>query len=111
KEIAEHMMLVDLARNDVARIAKAGTRHVSELMSVRKYARVMHLVSRVTGKLRHGLDALHALSACLNMGTLTGAPKIRAMQLLREAEATKRGPYGGTIGWIAGNGEMDSAIV
>jgi anthranilate synthase component 1 len=71
----------------------------------------MHLVSSVRGRLRSGLDALDALKACLNMGTLTGAPKIRAMQLLRDAEKTKRGPYGGTIGWLSGDGEMDSAIV
>ncbi|MCY7270494.1 MAG: anthranilate synthase component 1 [Sphingomonas bacterium] len=111
KETAEHMMLVDLARNDVARVSVSGTRRVAKLMSVERYARVMHLVSSVTGSLRAGLDALHALQACLNVGTLTGAPKIRATELLRETEATKRGPYGGAIGWLNGEGMMDTAVV
>ncbi len=111
KELAEHMMLVDLARNDVARISVAGTRRVAKLMSVERYARVMHLVSSVTGHLRAGLDAFDALAACLNVGTLTGAPKIRAMQLLRETERTRRGPYGGAVGWINGAGGMDTAVV
>jgi len=111
KELAEHMMLVDLARNDVARVSVAGTRRVARLMSVERYARVMHLVSSVTGTLRLGLDALHALQACLNVGTLTGAPKIRAMELLRLTERTKRGPYGGAIGWVNGEGLMDTGVV
>ena len=111
KETAEHMMLVDLARNDVARVSISGTRQVAKLMSVERYARVMHLVSSVTGSLRAGLDALHALQACLNVGTLTGAPKIRATELLRETEATKRGPYGGAIGWLNGAGMMDTGVV
>lgn len=111
KESAEHMMLVDLARNDVARVSVSGSRRVARLMSVERYARVMHLVSSVTGRLRPGLDALHALQACLNVGTLTGAPKLRATQLLRETEASKRGPYGGAIGWIDGTGMMDTGVV
>lgn len=111
KELAEHMMLVDLARNDVARMSIPGTRRVRKLMSVERYARVMHLVSSVTGSLRTGYDALHALQACLNVGTLTGAPKIRATQLLRQAEVTKRGPYGGAIGWLNGDGLLDSGVV
>jgi anthranilate synthase component 1 len=111
KETAEHMMLVDLARNDVARVSAPGTRRVAKLMSVERYARVMHLVSSVTGTLRQGLDMLHALQACLNVGTLTGAPKIRATQLLREIEITKRGPYGGAIGWLNGEGMMDTGVV
>jgi anthranilate synthase component 1 len=111
KEAAEHMMLVDLARNDVARVSRAGTRRVEKLLGVERYARVMHLVSSVTGALRPGMDALDALQACLNVGTLTGAPKIRATQLLRETEITKRGPYGGAIGWLNGEGMMDSAVV
>jgi anthranilate synthase component 1 len=111
KELAEHMMLVDLARNDVGQISLPGTRRVGKLMTVERYARVMHLVSSVTGSLRTGYDALHALQACLNVGTLTGAPKIRATQLLREAEVTKRGPYGGAIGWLRGDGMMDSGVV
>jgi anthranilate synthase component 1 len=111
KELAEHMMLVDLARNDVARVSLPGTRRVSKLLTVERFARVMHLVSSVTGTLRPGLDAFDALAACLNVGTLVGAPKIRAMQLLRQHEATRRGPYGGAIGWIAGDGRMDTAVV
>lgn len=111
KEQAEHVMLVDLARNDIARISQPGTRRVTQMMAVERYARVMHLVSRVTGKLRQGLDSIDALKACLNMGTLTGTPKIRATELLRRAERTKRGPYGGAIAWLSGDGSMDSAIV
>jgi anthranilate synthase component 1 len=111
KEVAEHMMLVDLARNDVARVSRPGTRRVARLMTIERYARVMHLVSSVVGLLRPGLDALHTLQACLNVGTLTGAPKIRATELLRETEITKRGPYGGAIGWINGEGLMDTGVV
>ena len=111
KELAEHMMLVDLARNDVARVSLTGTRRVAKLLTVERFARVMHLVSSVTGTLRPGLDGFDALAACLNVGTLVGAPKIRAMQLLREAEARRRGPYGGAIGWIAADGRMDTAVV
>lgn len=111
KENAEHMMLVDLARNDVARVSKPGTRHVADLLRVDRYSHVMHLVSRVRGELRDGLDALHAYQASMNMGTLTGAPKIRAMQLLREHEAGRRGYYGGAIGYLRGDGSFDTAIV
>lgn len=111
KECAEHMMLVDLARNDVARVSDPGTRHVAALMRVERYARVMHLVSSVVGRLRGQYDAIHALIACLNVGTLSGAPKLRATQLLRSVEATRRGPYGGAIGWIAGDGTMDTGVV
>jgi anthranilate synthase component 1 len=84
---------------------------VAKLMTVERYARVMHLVSSVIGLLRPGLDALHALQAGLNVGTLTGAPKIKAMELLRKYERTKRGPYGGAIGWLNGEGHMDTGIV
>lgn len=111
KELAEHMMLVDLARNDVARVSAPGTRRVSKLLTVERFARVMHLVSSVTGRLAPGLDAFDALAACLNVGTLTGAPKIRAMQLLRTLEATRRGPYGGAVGWVNAAGAMDTAVV
>ncbi|WP_114954806.1 anthranilate synthase component 1 [Sphingosinicella terrae] len=111
KEAAEHMMLVDLARNDVARVSRPGTRRVAKLLTVERYARVMHLVSSVTGTLRPGMDALDALQSGLNVGTLTGAPKIRATELLRQTEITKRGPYGGAIGWINGDGMMDTAVV
>lgn len=111
KELAEHTMLIDLARNDVARVSEPGTRVVSELMAVERYSHVMHLVSRVRGQLRAGLDALHAYQASLNMGTLTGAPKVRAMQLLRAVEPTARGPYGGAVGYLDAHGNLDTAIV
>ena len=111
KESAEHMMLVDLARNDVARVSEPGTRHVAQLMTLEKYARVMHLVSSVKGVLAKRYDALHALQACLNPGTLSGAPKLKATELLRIYERTRRGPYGGSIGWLNGEGAMDTGIV
>lgn len=111
KENAEHMMLVDLARNDVARISEAGTRHVADLLKVDRYSHVMHLVSRVVGQLRNNLDALHAYQACMNMGTLTGAPKIRAMQLIRGVEGARRGSYGGAVGYLTGEGTLDTCIV
>jgi anthranilate synthase component 1 len=111
KEVAEHMMLVDLARNDVARISLPGTRRVARLMSVERYARVMHLVSSVKGALAIGFDALHALQACLNVGTLSGAPKLKATELLRRAERTRRGPYGGAVGWLNGEGAMDTGVI
>jgi anthranilate synthase component 1 len=111
KELAEHMMLVDLARNDVARVSRPGTRRVSKLLTVDRYQHVMHLVSEVTGELDGGLDSLHAYAASLNMGTLVGAPKIRAAALLREHEYTKRGPYGGAVGYLTHGGDMDTAII
>ncbi|MFA0439765.1 anthranilate synthase component I [Vibrio sp. 10N.286.49.C2] len=111
KENAEHMMLVDLARNDVARISEPGTRHVASLLQTDRYSHVMHLVSRVVGQLRLDLDALHAYQACMNMGTLTGAPKIRAMQLIRQVEQQTRGSYGGAVGYMNGIGDMDTCIV
>lgn len=111
KEQAEHMMLVDLARNDVARISEAGTRHVANLLQVDRYSHVMHLVSRVVGKLRGDLDALHAYQACMNMGTLSGAPKVRAMQLIRDVEQCRRGAYGGAVGYLTGKGDLDTCIV
>jgi anthranilate synthase component 1 len=111
KEAAEHMMLVDLARNDVARVSRPGTRHVSHLMSLEKYARVMHLVSSVKGVLAEHHDALHALQACLNVGTLSGAPKLKAIELLRGYERTRRGAYGGAIGWLNGEGALDTGVV
>uniref|UniRef100_UPI00286BC548 chorismate-binding protein n=1 Tax=Sphingomonas sp. TaxID=28214 RepID=UPI00286BC548 len=111
KEIAEHMMLVDLARNDVARVAEPGTRRVAGLLGVERFARVMHLVSRVEGRLEPDRDAIDALIACGTCGTLSGAPKLRALELIREAEVSPRGPYGGAVGWIAGDGSMDTSIV
>lgn len=111
KEVAEHMMLVDLARNDVARVSVPGTRRLTRLLTTERYSHVMHLVSEVTGTLRPGLDALHAYAACANMGTLVGAPKVRAAELLRAHELGKRGIYGGAIGWLSHDGTFDSAIV
>ena len=111
KEVAEHLMLVDLARNDVARVAKEGTRRVARLLDVERFARVMHLVSRVEGELGAGKDAIDAIRACLNVGTLSGAPKLRAIELIRSVEGSARGPYGGAIGWICGDGRMDSAVI
>lgn len=111
KEKAEHLMLVDLARNDVARISVPGSRYVKELLKVDRYSHVMHLVSRVVGTLKPELDALHAYQACMNMGTLVGAPKIRAAELIRQVEGKRRGSYGGAVGYLAGNGDFDSCIV
>ena len=111
KETAEHMMLVDLARNDVARVSRPGTRRVTRLLTVDRYAHVMHLVSEVQGELATEHDALHAYAAAMNMGTLVGAPKIRAAQILREVEATRRGAYGGAVGYLTHDGAMDTAIV
>ncbi|UCX05182.1 anthranilate synthase component 1 [Shewanella glacialimarina] len=111
KELSEHLMLVDLARNDIARISLSGSRKVPELLKVDRYSHVMHLVSRVTGQLRGDLDALHAYQACMNMGTLVGAPKVRASQLVRQAEQARRGSYGGAVGYLNGLGDMDTCIV
>ncbi len=111
KEIAEHTMLVDLARNDIARISKPGTRYVDEPYTIEKYSHVQHLVSNVRGVLKDDLDALHAYLATMNMGTLTGAPKVEAMKLIRIYEKTKRGFYGGAVGYLTPSGDMDSAIL
>ncbi|WP_303805733.1 anthranilate synthase component 1 [Aeromonas rivipollensis] len=111
KEVAEHLMLVDLGRNDIARISEPGTRYVKDLLKVDRYSHVMHLVSRVVGRLRSDLDALHAYQACMNMGTLTGAPKLRASELIRMVEGKRRGSYGGAVGYLNGTGEMDTCIV
>lgn len=111
KELAEHLMLVDLARNDVARVSEAGTRRVVDLMQIDRYSHIMHLVSRVVGTLRHDLDALHAYQACMNMGTLTGAPKIKAMQLIYQVEKQKRHSYGGAVGYLTSQGDLDTCIV
>lgn len=111
KELAEHLMLVDLARNDIARVCDSGTRQVKDLMQVDRYSHIMHLVSRVVGKLRPELDALHAYQACMNMGTLTGAPKIKAMQLIYQFEQQKRHSYGGAVGYLSSDGNFDTCIV
>ena len=111
KEVAEHVMLVDLARNDVARVSRPGTRSVQDLLRVDRYSRVMHLVSEISGELAEDLDALDAFRASMTMGTLTGAPKLRAAELIRQAEGVRRGSYGGSVGYIRGDGELDTCIV
>ena len=110
KELAEHIMLVDLARNDIARVAEPGSRVVTELLIAEKYASVQHLVSNVKGKLAGNLDALSAYLATMNMGTLTGAPKIEAMKIIRQLEKTKRGYYGGAVMYLTVDGQFDSCI-
>jgi len=110
KELAEHMMLVDLARNDIARVAEPGSRVVTELLTVEKYESVQHLVSNVKGTLAKNLDALSAYLATMNMGTLTGAPKIEAMKIIRQLEKTKRGYYGGAVMYLTVDGQFDSCI-
>ena len=111
KELSEHVMLVDLARNDVARVSRPGTRSVQDLLRVDRYSRVMHLVSEVSGELAEDLDSLDAFRASMTMGTLTGAPKLRAAELIRQAEGVRRGSYGGSVGYIRGDGELDTCIV
>jgi len=110
KELAEHMMLVDLARNDIARVARPGSRVVTELLTAEKYESVQHLVSNVRGELAGELDALSAYLATMNMGTLTGAPKIEAMKIIRQLEKTKRGYYGGAVMYLTVDGQFDSCI-
>jgi anthranilate synthase component I len=110
KEMAEHIMLVDLGRNDVGRVAETGSVNVTELMSVEKYSHVMHLVSNVEGRLKKGLDAFDVLEACFPAGTVTGAPKVRAMEIIEELEPIKRGPYAGAVGYFSYSGNMDTCI-
>ncbi|HMM48711.1 MAG TPA: anthranilate synthase component I [Miltoncostaeaceae bacterium] len=110
KERAEHVMLVDLGRNDLGRVSRTGTVRVSELMDVRRYSHIMHIESTVEGHLRPELRASDALRATFPAGTLSGAPKVRAMEIIDELEPTKRGPYGGALGWIGWDGDMDTCI-
>lgn len=110
KECAEHVMLIDLARNDVGRVAKTGTVEVSDTMGIERYSHVMHLVSNVSGELKEGLSNMDVLRATFPAGTLTGAPKVRAMEIIDELEPVKRGIYGGAAGYISYGGEMDLAI-
>ena len=110
KERAEHVMLVDLARNDVGRVVRFGTEHVDELMTLERYSHVMHLTSQVSGELRDGLGPIDVLRATLPAGTVSGAPKVRAMQVIDELEPTKRGPYAGVIGYVDFSGNLDTAI-
>jgi anthranilate synthase component 1 len=110
KEVAEHLMLIDLGRNDCGRVAQTGTVEVTEKMIVERFSHVMHMTSNVEGQIKQGCDALDVLSAIHPAGTLSGAPKIRAMEIIDELEPTKRGLYGGAVGYIGWNGDMDTAI-
>ncbi len=110
KERAEHIMLVDLHRNDVGRVAKIGSVKVGDIMSVERYSHVMHITTNVTGQLEDGMTAFDALRVSLPVGTVSGAPKIRAMQIIDEVEPTRRGPYGGAVGYIDFAGDMDTCI-
>ncbi|MBK7403287.1 MAG: anthranilate synthase component I [Phycisphaerales bacterium] len=110
KECAEHVMLVDLGRNDVGKVAIAGTVDLPTIMEIERYSHVMHISSTVTGTLREGLDAWDALVATLPVGTISGAPKIRALQIIDELEPVRRGPYGGGMGYVSFDGEMDIAL-
>ncbi len=110
KERAEHIMLVDLGRNDVGRVARFGTVEISDVMTVERYSHVMHICSNVMGRLQPGMSAFAALRACLPAGTLSGAPKVRAMQIIDELEPHRRGPYGGAIGYVDFCGNMDTCI-
>ncbi len=110
KERAEHIMLVDLGRNDIGRVSKPGTVEVSDLMEVERYSHVMHLVTHVQGRLQGDLTAFDALRVCFPAGTVSGAPKIRAMEIIAELEPEKRGPYAGAVGYFSFSGNMDMAI-
>jgi anthranilate synthase component 1 len=110
KERAEHVMLVDLGRNDVGRVAKFGSVRLSDVMVIERYSHVMHITSNVTGTLRDGYDAFDALKACLPAGTVSGAPKVRAMQIIDELEPHRRGPYAGAVGYLDYSGNMDTCI-
>jgi anthranilate synthase component I len=110
KESAEHVMLVDLARNDLGRVAAAGSVHVDPYRAIERYSHVMHIVSGVRGKLAPGRDAFDLFAAAFPAGTLVGAPKVRAMEIIDELEPVGRGLYGGTVGYFGKNGSMDKAI-
>jgi anthranilate synthase component 1 len=110
KERAEHVMLVDLGRNDLGRVCEYGSVAVDELMEIESYSHVMHIVSSVSGRLRPGVGAMDALRSVLPAGTLSGAPKVRAMQIIDELEPVKRGGYGGAVGWLSYTGDLDTAI-
>jgi anthranilate synthase component 1 len=110
KERAEHIMLVDLGRNDLGRVCRFGTVKVTDLMRIERYSHVMHLVSSVEGELRDGLDSFHALEACLPAGTVSGAPKVRAMEIIEELEPCRRGVYGGAVGYVDFSGNLDTCI-
>ncbi|TAN42389.1 MAG: anthranilate synthase component I [Nitrospirae bacterium] len=110
KEMAEHIMLVDLGRNDVGRVSRPGSVQVTGMMAVERYSHVMHLVSNVEGELQEGLNAFDVLGACFPAGTVSGAPKVRAMEIIDELEPTQRGPYAGAVGYFSYSGNMDTCI-
>src|SRR5205085_8834522 len=110
RERAEHVMLVDLGRNDLGRVCEYGSVEVEDFMAVENYSHVMHIVSSVTGRLRQGIGALDAVRSVLPVGTLSGAPKVRAMQIIDELEPVKRGGYGGAIGWASYSGDLDTCV-
>ncbi|NLE36858.1 MAG: anthranilate synthase component I [Pirellulaceae bacterium] len=110
KERAEHVMLVDLGRNDVGRVAQYGTVRLDDVMTIERYSHVMHITSNVSGRLRPGMTAFDALQACLPAGTVSGAPKVRAMEIIDEVEPHRRGPYAGAVGYVDFNGNMDTCI-
>ncbi|OBX34024.1 anthranilate synthase component 1 [Halomonas elongata] len=110
KEIAEHVMLIDLGRNDVGRICEPGSVTVTDNMAIERYSHVMHIVSQVTGRLRPGMTAMDALRATFPAGTLSGASKVRAMEIIDELEPVKRGIYSGAVGYLSWHGNMDTAI-
>jgi anthranilate synthase component 1 len=110
KERAEHIMLVDLARNDVGRVAEPKSIQLADVMSIERYSHVMHIVSDVRGKLASGKTAFDALRAALPVGTVSGAPKIRAMEIIDELEPTRRGPYAGAVGYVDFSGNLDTCI-
>ena len=110
KELAEHIMLVDLGRNDIGKISKIGTVNVSEFMKIEKFSHVMHITTKVVGDMEDGKDGFDALAACLPAGTVSGAPKIRAMEIIENLEDCKRGIYSGAVGYFSYGGDMDMAI-
>jgi anthranilate synthase component 1 len=110
KERAEHVMLVDLGRNDVGRVARYGSVKLSDVMTIERYSHVMHITSNVTGRLAEGKDAFDALAASLPAGTVSGAPKVRAMEIIDELEPHRRGPYAGAVGYFDYAGNMDTCI-
>jgi anthranilate synthase component 1 len=110
KEIAEHVQLMDLGRNDIGRVSKTGSIKVTDNMTIERYSHVMHIVSNVEGKLNNNLTAMDVLKATFPAGTVSGAPKVRAMEIINELEPTKRGIYAGAVGYLEFNGDMDVAI-
>ncbi|HKF93186.1 MAG TPA: anthranilate synthase component I family protein, partial [Gammaproteobacteria bacterium] len=110
KELSEHLMLIDLGRNDVGRVARTGSIKVTDKMVIERYSHVMHIVSNVTGQLKPGMSAIDVLRATFPAGTVSGAPKVRAMEIINELEPVKRGIYSGAVGYLSWSGNMDTAI-